>query len=262
MRLQITIRKRNGDSGSSAIRDALPFLHGMADANSERDLRTEERDAMRVFLTARDLLSVCDMAEHLLTMDEVDWITIVDCQSTYAPLLSRYNDLPDGIEIVLCSNLGPRAAWHVCRELMREGPYIVSDGDLDISSFPKDTITRIRERLMSQSHLVKVGAALQIWDLPKTELAEKARNHEAQFWSRPVASGVYSADIDTTFAMYRDPDWGGYGPAERCSFATAKHLAWHLEAGKIPDDWQHYLKRVDRGAGTHWSQYIAEKGVA
>jgi len=217
---------------------------------------------MRVFLTARDLLAVCDMAEKLLTMDEVDWITIVDCQSTYAPLLSRYNELPDGIEIVLCSNLGPRAAWHVCHEVMRDGPYIVSDGDLDISSFPKDAITRMRERLVSQPHLKKVGAALELGDLPTTQLAQMAIAHESHFWGRPTAPGFFAADIDTTFAIYRDPVWDGYGPAERCGFATARHLAWYLEPGKVPDDWHHYLSRVDRAAGTHWSQYIAEKGVA
>jgi hypothetical protein len=217
---------------------------------------------MRVFLTSRDLLSVCDMAEKLLTMDEVDWVTIVDCKSTYGPLLSRYNDLPDGIEILLCSNHGPRAAWKVCSELMQEGPYIVSDGDLDISSFPKDTITRMRERLMSQPNLMKVGAALAISDLPDTHLATMAIAHESQYWSRPTDPGFYSADIDTTFAMYREPTWHGYGPSERCGFATARHLAWYLEPGKIPADWQHYLGRVDSKAGTHWSQWIAEKGVA
>ena len=216
---------------------------------------------MRIFLTARDLLSVCDMAESLLLLNEVDKITIIDCQSTYAPLLSRYNDLPDAIEILMCSNLGPRAAWHICRELMRDRPYAVSDGDLDISEWHVDAITIMRERLMSQPHLIKVGAALEIAGLPATRLADQARNHEAQFWSKPVAPGFYSADIDTTFAIYQDPDWGGYGPSERCSLATAKHLAWYLEPGKIPEDWQHYLGRVDRAAGTHWSQLLAEKGV-
>jgi len=216
---------------------------------------------MRVFLTARDLLSVCDMAEKLLTMDEVDWVTIVDCQSTYGPLLSRYKRLPDGIEIILCSNLGPRAAWSVCHEVMRDGPYIVSDGDLDIGSFPKDAITRMRERLMSQPHLLKVGAALRIDDLPQTQLGQKAAAHESQFWTCPTAPGFYAADIDTTFAMYRVPTWGGYGPSERCEFATARHLAWYLEPGKIPADYQHYLKRVNPDAGTCWSQHIVERGV-
>ncbi len=216
---------------------------------------------MRVFLTSRDLLSVCDMAESLLLLNEVDKITIIDCQSTYGPLLNRYNDLPESIEILMCSNLGPRAAWLICRELMMEGSYAVSDGDLDISEWPVDAITVMRERLMSQPHLTKVGAALEIAGLPQTRLAEQARNHESQFWSKPVAPGFFSADIDTTFAIYRNPDWGGYGPSERCSFATAKHIAWHLEPGKIPADWQHYLKRVDRAAGTHWSQLLAEKGL-
>lgn len=217
---------------------------------------------MRVFLTARDLLSVCDMAEKLLTMDEVDFITIVDCQSTYRPLLDRYDQLPDGIEILNCSNLGPRAAWAICSELMQEGPYIVSDGDLDISGFPRDTITRMRERLMSQPHLKKVGAALSVGDLPNTRVAQMAIAHESHFWGRPTAPGFYAADIDTTFAMYREPVWAGYGPSERCGFATARHLAWYLEPGKIPGDWQHYLGRVAPEAGTHWSQYLAERGVA
>lgn len=216
---------------------------------------------MRVFLTARDLLSVCDMAEKLLTMDEVDRVTIVDCQSSFGPLFDRYNKLAPGIEIILCDNLGPRAAWNACSELMQEGPYIVSDGDLDISSFPKDAITRMRERLMSNPHLLKVGAALRIDDLPQTQLAQKAAAHESQFWTRPTAPGFFAADIDTTFAMYREATWGGYGPSERCGFALARHLAWYLEPGNIPEDYQHYLKRVNPDAGTCWSQHIVERGV-
>jgi len=215
---------------------------------------------MRVFLTARDLLSVCDMAEHLLTMDEVDFVTIVDCDSTFGPLLGRYNGLPDGIEIIRTKNLGPRAAWSVCSELMA-GLYIVSDGDLNISSFPKDTITQMRKRLTANPHLMKVGAALSISDLPATEIAQKAIAHESQYWSRPTAPGFYAADIDTTFAVYRESSWGGYGPSERCGFATARHLTWYLESDKIPDDYQHYLQRVNPAAGTCWSAMIAEQGV-
>lgn len=218
---------------------------------------------MRIFLTARDLLSVCDMAEKLLTMDEVDWITIVDCASTYIPLLRRYDTLPDGIDIVSCTNLGPRAAWAVCFEMMQSGPYVVSDGDLDISEFTKDALTQMRIRLESQTHLIKVGACLRIDDLPDTELAERARSHEAQFWTRRMGSGSphFAADIDTTFAVYRYPSWGGYGPSERCEFAMARHLAWYLQPGSVPADYQHYLKRVDPKAGTCWSGMIAEKGV-
>ena len=218
---------------------------------------------MKVYLTARDLLSVCDMAVHLLTLDQVDWVTIIDCDSTHIPLLRRYDTLPDGIDIMLRPNLGPRAAWATCFREMDGGPYVVSDGDLDISSFPKDTLTRMRERLESQPLLLKVGACLRIDDLPDTELAEKARDHEAQFWTRRMGSGspFFAADIDTTFAMYRHPSWGGYGPSERCEFATARHLAWYLEMGRVPDDWLHYLKRVAIEAGTCWSALIAEKGM-
>jgi len=213
---------------------------------------------MIVYLTARDLLSVCDMAEKLLTLDGVSWVTIVDCDSTYQPLLDRYASLPDGVEVAYENNLGPRAAWaSLWREM--DGLYAVSDGDLDISDWPKDAITRMADRLQSQPHLLKVGAALRIDDLPDTEIGRRATTHEAQFWTRRMGSGspFFAADIDTTFAVYRQPCWGGYGPSERCGFAQARHLAWHLDMANLPDDWRHYLRRVDPNAGTHWSQMMA-----
>lgn len=215
---------------------------------------------MIVYLTARDLLSVIDMAAKLLTMDGVSWVTIVDCESTFQPLLSRYADLPDGISVVYERNLGPRAAWASLWHEMN-GMYAVSDGDLGIDDWPKDAIARMVQRLHSQPYLTKVGAALRIDDLPDTEIGRKARSHETQFWRQRMGSGspFFLADIDTTFAVYRQPSWGGYGPAERCEFAIARHLAWYLDLANLPEDWQHYLGRVDPKAGTCWSGMLAAK---
>lgn len=210
---------------------------------------------MQVFLTARDLLSVCDMALKLITMDGVTRVTIIDCQSTYGPLLARYNDLPADIGLLLVQNLGPRAAWSVMAECMTE-PYVVSDGDLDISEFPQDALVRMRERLISRPYLLKVGASLKLSDLPDTPQANQARQHEAQFWQCPTDPGFYAADIDTTLAVYRYATWGGYGPSERCEFATARHLLWYYTPDQLPPDVAHYCKHLDPRAGACWSTAI------
>ena len=109
------------------------------------------------------------------------------------------------------------------------------------------------DRLRSEPHLIKVGSALQLSDLPDTELGRKALDHELQFWQHQTAEGFFAADIDTTLAIYRTPDWHGYYPAERCTKATARHLPWYLDTANLPPDHAHYLGRDDHHAGTHWS---------
>ena len=206
-----------------------------------------------VFLTARDLLSVVDMARKLREMKSVSSVTIIDCHSTYQPLLEAYSKLPGGISVSYGGNDGCRAFWTRFPIRNVYPFYLVSDGDLSIEHWTGDEIPIMLERLQSQQHLIKVGSALSLHDLPDTPLAMKAKLHEAQFWQHATVKGFHAADIDTTLAIYRTPDWRGYYPAERCWMAPARHLPWYLDVDNLPPDHAHYLSRIDHVEGTHWS---------
>lgn len=203
------------------------------------------------FITSRDLMSAVPLAEKLRTCRHVSSVCIIDCDSTYRPLLEAYSKLSGGISVNYGPNHGCRAFWERFRS-PREF-YLVTDGDLCIDHWTGDEIGIMLDRLRSQTQLIKVGSALKLSDLPQTDLANKAIKHEQQFWQNTTAGGFFAADIDTTLAIYRTPDWHGYYPAERCTLAMARHLPWYLDVHDLPDDHKHYLSRADHQSGTHWS---------
>lgn len=205
------------------------------------------------FITSRDLMSAVNMAEKLRSCRGISSVWIIDCGSTYKPLLEAYCKLSGGIAVSYGPNDGCRAYWQ--RYQFQNPPpfYLVTDGDLDINHWAGDEIEIMLDRLRSQQHLIKVGSALKLSDLPDTELGRKAVDHEKQFWQHQTAEGFFAADIDTTLAIYRTPDWRGYYPAERCTKATARHLPWYLDVNNLPPDHAHYLSREDHQSGTHWS---------
>jgi hypothetical protein len=205
------------------------------------------------FVTSRDLMSAIDMAEKLRKCRSIGSVYLLDCNSTYKPLLEAYCKLSGGISVNYGPNDGCRVYWQRFRGDVSQPYYLVTDGDLDISHWSGDEICIMLDRLRSQPKLIKVGSALQLSDLPETELARRAAAHESQFWQNSAADGFFAADIDTTLAIYRTPDWHGYYPAERCELAMARHLPWYLDAENLPPDHAHYLSRDDHHAGTHWS---------
>lgn len=205
------------------------------------------------FITSRDLMSVIDMAEKLRQCRAISSVSVLDCNSTYRPLLEAYSRLSGGISVSYGQNHGCRAYWERFKFVNAPPFYLVTDGDLDISHWTGEEIDIMLDRLRSQQQLIKVGSALSINDLPDTELGRKAFKHESQFWTHQTGPGFFAADIDTTLAIYRTPDWHGYYPAERCSLAMARHLPWYLDINNLPDDHRHYLSRDDHQAGTHWS---------
>lgn len=209
-----------------------------------------------VYITNRDLMVVPLMVEKLQEMSGITGISIVDCGSTYKPLLDYYDTCD--VDVCRLTNKGIRASF-TC--LKHESPYyIVTDGDLDISNFPTNTIERMVETLKQEKDIIKVGCSLQLDDLPDNSYSDSIKQHESKYWSN-VYGDYYHADIDTTFAVYRSGrGWGGYGPALRASYAVAKHLLWYLDPKTLPDDWHYYLSNLPKAnTGTTWSAKMSQK---
>ena len=205
------------------------------------------------WLTNRDLLSpVRGMVEQLSRMQAVGRIVIIDCDSTYEPLLAWYESQTVA-EVLRRGNLHNHAAWRCGEELAGNSPfYFTSDADLDLTGIPDDMLLRMAEQLDADPGLVKAGLSLRIDDLPDgCPLAKAAREHEAKYWTNDKGPG-YLADIDTTAAVYRaGKGWGGYGPSMRLKPPyVARHLLWYVtDPG---DEWSHYLARLSP-TGLGWS---------
>lgn len=210
------------------------------------------------WLTNRDTMAIREMVYQLLTCDEVGQITIVDCDSTYQPLLDWYeNECP--VNVIRAPNLGHFAPWKYLDQ--SDGPYFSSDGDFDLTGVPRDFLTRLKETLEKFPNIVKAGLSLSIDDLPDdSPVKAKVIAHESKFWENQIDSAHYDAAIDTTLALYRaGTGWGGYSPAIRLAPPyVARHVPWYLTPETTGPDWRHYFSRLDP-KGITWGPALADQ---
>jgi len=205
-------------------------------------------DRIPVYLTNRDLLTpLAGMVEYLSRCDQAGPIIIVDCGSTYPPLLDWYRQHAGDVEIRLETNRGSRAAFEV------DGPrgefYFVSDADLDLAGVPLDCLIRLRDGLQEFGErftLEKVALSLRIDDLPaeapftREVLAEQSRQ-----WQTRIGNW-YLADTDTTAAVYRGGSgWRGYRSFRLGPPYVARHLPWYLDPHALTEEWQWYFQHLD-----------------
>lgn len=183
-------------------------------------------------------------------------IIILDNDSSYPPLLEYYRNTTHRV-VKLGENVGHLALWksNVYQEI-RRGYYIYSDPDLvPAEDCPDDLVKRLLEVLRMYPMADKVGAGLKIDDLPdhfakKTEVL----NWEKKFWEKEIAPGVFDAEVDTTFAIYRPYTNGALwvGKSLRTgSPYVIKHLPWY-ENSQAPDEESRFYSANIRKGASHW----------
>src|SRR5690606_15945408 len=87
-----------------------------------------------------------------------------------------------------------------------QGFYIVTDADVvPNNNLPQDFMKLMICHLKANwEKITKVGFALKINDIPQCNKAkDKVVGWEERFWKNEIASNVYDANIDTTFAIYK-----------------------------------------------------------
>ena len=143
--------------------------------------------------------------------------------------------------------------------------YVITDQDMGLEGVPADALQILREALESFPSIVKAGLQLRLDDLPDNALTQEARRQETDFWKRPFTHNGrqwYDANIDMTFAMYRDrPPHGTYGPAMRLGGEyQARHLSLYLTPETIDAEHRHYLAN-GKMAGLFYTPIMAEWAV-
>lgn len=203
-----------------------------------------------VFIPVRDRVTPLRELIEWLERAGQDEIWLVDNASSYAPLLEYLTDTPHHV-VRLEHNLGHRSPWmsgtvqrHAHgRYFVVSDPDVVPDGDC-----PLDALDHFRALLDRHAGFHKAGFGLRIDDLPDTyRLADEVRDWEARFWHDEVEPGVFHADIDTTFALYR-PIAGRH--AEHLSLRTgppyvARHLPWYVDSAALSDEERYYREHAD-----------------
>ena len=187
---------------------------------------------MIVWINNRNRLTTTKAMVAYLRMVHGAEPIIVDNASTYPPLLEWYATGPCKI-VRLPDNRGPRAPWTLPFDLAMGGKhYAVTDSDLDLEGVPSDLLLQLRDGLLRYPAAIKAGMSLEIDDLPNDKpLTPTIRAWESQFWQKQLSDQWWSADVDTTFALYRaGTGWGRYGPAIRANRPyTARHVPWYCE---------------------------------
>jgi hypothetical protein len=248
------------------------------DLKKKRKVFFEEHDNMDffnipIFIVSFNRLSYLKNMIAWLEVKGYRNIKIIDNASTYPPLLKYYEKTPYEI-FRLGKNQGHMVFWE--NEIFakyREDLYIVSDPDLvPVNECPPDFVEKFYKLLKKYPRIKKAGFSLKIDDIPKeapmyTDVNkwEKAYN----FFKVP-GRNLYTADIDTTFALYI-PDKldisRRFLVAVRTGFPyQLRHLPWYKMPEDVTDEDLYYSchrtngfwdtaagKRTEEGKDSDWA---------
>lgn len=184
-------------------------------------------------------------------------IIILDNDSTYPPLLEYYAKTPHRV-VKLGANVGHLALWKskLFGEIGHQY-YIYTDPDVVPSEeCPMDAVKRLLYVLGKYSSIEKAGLGLRIDDLPD-HYKDKKRviDWEKKYWTIEVEPGVFNAEVDTTFALYRPYTNGALwvAPAFRTGNPyVARHLPWYENSADPGEENNYYIRHARQGA-THWT---------
>lgn len=201
-----------------------------------------------VFIICRDRLSpLIDLTKWLERTGSAR-IYLVDNASTYAPLLEWYEQTTHtvirlGVNFDKdVSKLAPWASGSIRKYAPNEF-YCVTDPDvIPISDCPPEALQFFHETLLRYPTYKKVGFGLKIDDIPKHYIYRKQfLKWEKQFWKHPIAPGLYEANIDTTFAMYRPNSEHCLSPCIRTdSPYLARHMEWYVDSLHTSEEERYY----------------------
>lgn len=244
---ELSVSERHGGVGACPTVRGRDLLGSLAPMNSA---------ATPIFINCRDRLTTLKALINWLEDAGHERIVMVDNDSTYGPLLAYFEETPHQV-VRLGRNLGPEAIWmaDLPGAIGEQGRYVVTDSDIVPDSHaPNDAVERFDELLSRYPDVDKVGFGLRIDDLPDTyQFRDDVVDWEAQFWEEEVEPGVYRADLDTTFALYRPSVRSRTFPALRTGFPyVARHMPWYADSGKPSEEEEYYRRHAD-AAMTNWN---------
>ncbi len=230
--------------GSSGSSDAQLDLRDRRASGT----RTIDGRDVPILITCRDRVEALGLLVSWLERAGYRRLVFVDNASTFGPLLSYYQDTPHQV-LRLNRNVGHLAVWdaHVLEEIGHRGPYVVTDCDVvPADDAPPDAVDHFADLLFRYSDVDKVGFGLRIDDLPEAyQFRSEVFDWESKFWESEVEPGVFRADIDTTFALYRSTVSGGSYRALRTGPPyVARHLPWYVDSSHLSEEDEYYREHA------------------
>jgi hypothetical protein len=215
-------------------------------------------ESVPVFLIVRDRLAPLRELVGWLERAGHQEIWLVDNASTYPPMLEYLDRSPHTV-IRTGRNLGHRSPW-LSGAVQRHAHgrhFVVSDPDvIPDEACPLDAVEHFRSLLDRYPDMDKAGFGLRIDDLPESyPLADSVRRWESRFWRNEVEPGVFHADIDTTFALYRPLDRRHQEDRSLRTGApyVARHAPWYSSPDELSDDDRYYREHAE-GSISNWDR--------
>ena len=213
-----------------------------------------------VFIICRDRLDPLLKLISWLEEENLHDIILIDNDSSYPPLLEYLEET--GYEVIrLNKNAGHTSPWSegIVELYAKNMPFIVSDPDVIPDQGSHGAVRKFCELLTKYPERTKVGFGLKIDDLPDHyDLKTQVITWESQFWESTVEKDVYDAEIDTTFALYRQNTPYTLGPALRTGGRfVARHEPWYIDSGEISAELNYYRAHASREIGT-WGSSISD----
>ena len=265
------LKKIISNSNRSGLQKLMKYLRHQWSIwylkNFNSVVRKQLRDPLSipvVIISFNQLKYLKELVSFLLNIG-VKNVIILDNDSSYPPLLEYFESIQNDLTIIRKnSNKGHLSFWKN-RDVYRaysKGYYVVTDADVvPLKSCPKDVLNHLRNLLDTAFDRTKVGLSLKIDDIPDTNPNKsEIIQWENKYWKSKIDNGVFKAEVDTTFAMYRpkyDYRLKHFTKAWRTDFPyQAKHGGWYLDVNSLSEEQRFYMETANESA----SWQIDDKG--
>jgi glycosyltransferase involved in cell wall biosynthesis len=200
------------------------------------------------------------MVDKLLLLNSDEEIIILDNGSTYPPLLDWYDGLQGIVEVRMLGNEGHLAFWGIGMDKEVGDYFVYTDSDLELSPDLPKNWKEVLFDLINRYEINKVGLAIRIDDLPDHyRYKNQVRRNEGRWWLQEVEEGVYKADTDTTFALYRNIHDNCYESLRVAKNGfSCKHIPFYLDLNNLDEEERYYLENHDLNKTTQYTKQHIE----
>jgi hypothetical protein len=253
------------DNAYFALKKVLYYFISLRNLLFSRKLEACEIKKIPIIINNRNRLTYLKSLIHSLETANYRNITIIDNNSSYEPLLSFYSSCPYRV-IRLDKNMGYNALEKIdLYNELKSNYYVYTDSDVvPDANCPSDFLEHFYHLLRKYPLVQKVGFSLRIDNLPDHyKDKDKVIKWESQFYQDEICKDVYSASIDTTFALHRPHAFiskkGLFKMIRTGGRYTAWHMPWYNDSENLSEEEKYYIDSVE--IGTHWSKGLSIDGA-
>jgi len=139
---------------------------------------------------------------------------------------------------------------------------VYTDSDIELNEkTPKNFIEDLKD-IANHFNIDKIGLAIEYRDIPDTKYCRLVRKIEGNYWNNKLdykEFELYSAPIDTTFALVKQKKPFSYGAIRVAGDFTCKHIPFYLNWGDMNEEESYIMKTSDSSISTYKQHYLEWK---